>query len=70
MLSYSYDDRSSSAGAAFDTDDGGNNVFVLWWVLVQGWAEPHTHTHWCKYTTPMYTRFFSLIRMEVSEAVC
>lgn len=45
MLSYSYDDRSSSAGAAFDTDDGGNNVFVLWWVLVQGWAEPHTHTH-------------------------
>lgn len=45
MLSYSYDDQSSSSGAAFDTDDGGNNVFVLWWVLVQGWAEPHTHTH-------------------------
>lgn len=68
MLSYSYDDRSSSAGVVFDTDDGGNNVFVLWWVLVQGWSELHTHTGANTHT--VFTLFFSWIRMEVSDAVC
>lgn len=51
MLSYSSDDRSSSAGAAFDTDDGGNDVFVLWWSSFRAGS---SHTHWRKDT--MYTR--------------
>lgn len=46
MLSYSYDDRSSSA---FDTDDGGNNVFCA---VVGPRSDSHTgpNTHSNVYT--------------------